>query len=568
MRRGYVSWIILVVGVIACIGIAYGASLLAGYSWDQVVSYRSPYAARELGDAGPPPGKPLAKTVVLVIVDGMRDDITRTGMPSLDRLRDYGTDVVLRTAQPSLSYPNWTTILTGAPQTLSGVTTNWWEGRVPVPSLIDEALAGGRRLAVVGPSDFADLYGVEKGPAVSLRDWPEGGYLSGTLVDDALRIAKATDPELLIVHLPDLDEAGHDFGGASAEYRQVAARIDADLSRLIAQLQSEHTAFVVVADHGHIATGGHGGWEPEVIGVPLIVSGGGARLGTPSEGTLDQVASTVAVLAGMRPPAFSNGAAVRAALATDAPAVYAAETAQRIVLLDRISTVVSGQGLTRQAGSSVSSAVNAVNTSIELRKEREKEERLPYALAVLAVTVVMLAAIAAASWRAFVSALAGAVAYYASYNLLFFVVHGYKWSLSSFNTEQYLETFFTIRMIETVVAGLMGVAVAAAVYPFVRRFAQGPRTRRYLAGWLSLAPATVLVIMSTLAMQVAWFLWAYGPQVTWTLPDFKWAFKYDLDLVQMTALGAVALLGMLVSYLVGRYHPRIAGEAGYRRLNP
>ncbi len=63
-------------------------------------------------------------------------------------------------------------------------------------------------------------------------------------------------------------------------------------------------------------------------------------------------------------------------------------------------------------------------------------------------------------------------------------------------------------------------------------------------------------------VQVAWFLWWWGASITWVLPDFKWAFKYDLDLVQMTAVGAAALLAPIVSYLIGRYHPKVrAGRA-------
>ncbi len=145
---------------------------------------------------------------------------------------------------------------------------------------MDVARAGGRRVAVVGPSDFAELYGVEPGPTVSLRPWPKGGYLSGTLVDDALRIAKATDPQLLVVHLPDLDEAGHEYGGASQQYREVAGKIDADIARLVGGLQADKTTFVIVADHGHIASGGHGGWEPEVVTVPGVFSGASVALGS------------------------------------------------------------------------------------------------------------------------------------------------------------------------------------------------------------------------------------------------------------------------------------------------
>ncbi len=62
-------------------------------------------------------------------------------------------------------------------------------------------------------------------------------------------------------------------------------------------------------------------------------------------------------------------------------------------------------------------------------------------------------------------------------------------------------------------------------------------------------------------MQVAWFVWAWGIVATWRLPDFKWAFKYDLDLIQATAIGFAAVLTPLVTYLIGRYHPRVRRTA-------
>ena len=69
-------------------------------------------------------------------------------------------------------------------------------------------------------------------------------------------------------------------------------------------------------------------------------------------------------------------------------------------------------------------------------------------------------------------------------------------------------------------------------------------------------------MQATLAMQVAWYYWWYGFDISWVLPDFMWAFKADLDMVQATALGAAALLAPLVTYLVGRYHPRVARVSG------
>jgi len=574
--RSTLSWAFFAVGTIACLATAYGAYSLAGYSWDQVVSYRSPYIRPlETPDATlttvyvppglessdiPEPGKALSERVVLVIVDGMRDDISRTAMPSLETLRGYGSDLQLTAPQPSLSFPNWTTILTGAPQTISGVTTNWYATRVFAPSIMDVVAGAGKTVAVVGPTDFADLYGVKPGPTVSLRPWPKGGYLSGTLVDDALKISKESSPALLVVHLPDLDEAGHSYGGASDEYREVARKIDADISRLITALQSDRTTFVVVADHGHIDTGGHGGWEDEVTSVPGVLAGAAVAMGT-GTANLDQIASTIAVLEGVRPPTYAAGTAIRSALSTDSPSVFLADTQHHRLFVANYVEIAS-QGTTPAAAMlerhpDVAGMDKAAEKARDARLYVERTQRAPYALAVVACVLAVVIILGVVTWRALAAATVGMAVYYAVYNALFFLVHGYLWSLSAFNTETQVSAFMNGRMAEAIVAAVLGVAVAAVVYPFLRTYPHGPGERGFLSGWLALAPATVLVIQGTLALQVAWYYWYWGLSITWILPDFKWAFKADLDMVQMTALGAAAILAPLVTYLIGRFHPRV-----------
>jgi hypothetical protein len=161
------------------------------------------------------------------------------------------------------------------------------------------------------------------------------------------------------------------------------------------------------------------------------------------------------------------------------------------------------------------------------------------------------------------------VLYYLVYNGLFFLLHGYRWSLSSFNSEDLLKAFFNGRMVEAVIAGLVACFAAADIYLALRRDPKRP-TGEYLPGWLALGTATVLTIQATLALQVAWYLWRWGVALTWVLPDFEWAFKYDLDLIQGTAVGALAILGPVVTYLAGRYHPirkRVAPAAGETQLS-
>ena len=558
-------WACFVLGTLACLGIAYGAYSLAGYSWAQVVNYASPYVSAtppvELVSVEPTPAAPLVKRVVLVIVDGLREDVSRSSMPTLNTLRTYAADISLTVPQPSLSFPNWTTILTGASQPISGVTTNWHSGKVLAPTIVDAVKASGGEAIVVGPTDFTELFGIQPGPRVSLRPWPKGGYLSGQLVNDTLRLSKeSTAATLIVLHLPDVDEAGHEFGGGSANYRQTASKVDADISRLVAGLQSPGTTFVIVADHGHIAAGGHGGWEPEVLHVPGIFAGDGVRLGKGS-GALDQVAPTISVLLGLTPPAYAEAQALRSVVATTDEAVFGADVAHHLAFAAHYIGVVRGVVPTREellAGNGADANV-ALATSDRLTSERNN--RLWMMFLAAAAAVVVVGVIGVASWRALVAAGVGAGAYYAAYELLFFVVHRYQWSLSAFNTETYVKVFMNWRLGEAALCALLGVAVAALVYPYLRANPKGAGDPEYLPGYLALAPATLLVVLATLGVQVGWYLWQWGATITWTLPDFLWAFKADLDMVQMTAVGAAALLAPLVTYLIGRYHPRVRRSA-------
>jgi hypothetical protein len=553
--NAWLRWLLLVVAIAACVAIGFAAYTLAGISWDAVVSYTSPYVGEPLPQAAAAVnGTPHPQErIVVVIIDGLRLDASRR-MATLNKLREYGSDLELTAPQPSLSYPNWTTVLTGAPPYVSGVVTNWHEGPAPVETLFDTARAARTDTVFVGPQDFEELYGVaEKTSASFMREW-SGAYLSGTYVDETLRLAGESSPtagpRLIVLHLPDIDEAGHDFGGESAEYAETVEKVDADLGRLVEEMQDGATSFVVVTDHGHIATGGHGGWESEVVKVPGVFAGNGIRLGT-GTGRLQDVAPTIAVLAGVGTPRWSAGRVLQV-LDADvyADGIAAAEE-------QRASFEAAYIGIVSPPGGGPAATVAEAE---QLRLAFDRRERLVFGFLGAAVCVTLLGLIGIASWRALVAALCGTAGYYAVYNLLFFVVHGYRWSLSSFNSEDLIDSWMNLRLAEAALSGLVAVAVAAAVYPLLRRQPKPPRDI-YLPGWLVLGPTTVLTILATLGLQVAWFVWWWGVEPTWRLPDLMWGFKYDLDLIQATALGFVAVATPLVSYLVGRYHPKVRPSA-------
>jgi hypothetical protein len=556
------GWAVLAVGLVACLTVSYAAYSLADYSWNQVVDYRGPYAklalpATEdplaLPDAAPGGGAPESRAgrLVYVIIDGLREDVSRK-MPTLNALRAHGFDAVVHTSQPSLSFPNWTTLLSGAPQRISGVTTNWFEGRVPVETLIDTALAASRTVAVSAPTDFEMLYGVNRTGHVYLRDWETGVYMTGGIVDNAIRLAGETSASLLVVHFPDVDEAGHAAGGASKAYLDTALRVDRDLGRLVTALQGPFTTFVVAADHGHIDTGGHGGSESVVTAVPAVFAGPNVRPGT-GEGTQDQVAPTVALLGDLPAPRNATGAPLDVTAVLPSSAVRF--TAQQVAAYSAYTVAVAGSATKPNVELLTAEGARArFDLATGARLASERADRLPVSAALAFVCLLVIAAVGVLSWRALVSALAGTAAYYLVYEGLFFLVHGYRWSLSSFNSEDLLKAFLNGRMTDAIIAGVIAAAVSADIYLVTRREPKRPRGE-YLSGWLSLGVATVLVVQATIGLQVAWYLWQWGASVRWYIPDLAMGFKYDLDLVQVTGLAAAALLAPVVTYVVGRYHP-------------
>lgn len=549
MRR-WLRFAFPIVVVSACVAIGVSAYLLAGRAWDGVVGYSTPYA-----EGLPPtdaPDEPLADRVVLVILDGLRLDASRQ-MATLETLRERGTDLVVKADQPSLSYPDWSAILTGGTQDVHGVVTNWHEGACEAETVLDTASRTGAPFVVVGPSDLATLYpAVSEAEATYFRAW-DSKYMATEYVDAAIRLTRREDPRLVLLHIPDIDEAGHESGGDSDEYRDVVARVDGDIRRLVEDLQDESTVFVFVSDHGHIDSGGHGGWEAEVIDTPVVIAGDGVAM---TEGSASQadLASTVALFAGLPTPRYSTGAPLTSAVVSASASALDEIGEQRALMAEHYASIaypyedVSGD------------PDEVMELAAEKRLRADRSDRIGAGLAILAAGLTVFVSIGAVSRQALGATLAGALTGTGVYNVLFFLVHGHRWSLSAFNEEELVQAWMNVRMAEAVVAGLIAAAVAGFVYPYLRRRPFGPEGR-YLPGWLTLGPAAILVQQAILAIQVAWFVWWWGVEPVWSLPDLMWGFKFDLDLVQMTALGAAAVLAPLVTYAIGRYHPRVASKA-------
>lgn len=238
--------------------------------------------------------------VVVLLIDGLgRTPAMR--LTKLKEMRQAGADVRLTAAYPSKSRPAYITLLTGLPPELHGGRNNRTAGTPGLDTLLARVRAAGLGTACVGDRIgwFAELAfgGCESAKTTMSNE----EFIRAA--DEALR-GKA---HVVVLHWLGVDWNGHEHGGASGQY--AAAARDADTLVEMVRERSAGRAVVVIADHGHSARGGHGGDEPSVMEVPLVLSGPGVTKGAaPSEpAQAEDVASTLAVLAGVAVPAASIG---------------------------------------------------------------------------------------------------------------------------------------------------------------------------------------------------------------------------------------------------------------------
>ncbi len=569
---------ILLLVIVPIALLAYGrfaATPTLMHGWDSVVNYNSPFmsplAAGKTGQA-------VTDQVVIVVVDALRNDASLR-MPTLNSLRAKGATLTLRAGQPSLSLPGWSVIGTGAWQERSGVTTNWYKGAVKADSIFAEAKKSGYRTALVGSSDWMQLYGpwLDVTQVITSPADPYNNPVAVARQDDAalaaaLAMLKADQrPGLLLLHLMGPDDAGHGAGGTSAIYNQVTLQIDARIAALVAQLDLSRTTLIVTADHGTIDTGGHGGWEDTVLNVPFVAVGKGIQPGTYPNAQQSDVAPTVAVLLGTAIPSHSQGwplmsmlsltdrvgaeRSVDAALQQAAvQGLYAQQLGAAAPDLRRLTTAQDALARADYTSAALSAREAALefaaraDAAREARLQTERGGRIPLVLVLLLPFLFWLIVIARQRLPVR-GALTGAIAYFAVYYALFFG-RGNQFSLSAFNSEEQITAYLTQRGTDALIALVVAAIIA------------GLLTRRsgLFAGAMAGVNAMFFVALG-LAAQVLYFYWLWNWEFTWYLPDLLLAFKYYLDMVQSSvfwpmlyvpAAAIVPLLSAGVAWLAGR----------------
>jgi hypothetical protein len=280
--------------VMACVAIAFGLACGAMAEHLLESANAEPAAAARLRSlpersAFGPPGH-----AAVVLIDGMRVDEAER-LASWRSLRAWKGQLSL--PLPTLSRPFYHMLLTGIPPDGSGLRSNRFEQRARHDSVADRVRAAGGSVFIVADNlDWLSrMYGpVDGSTAAGSIDGPLDGWIA--------RWRDAAAPSLLVVHATKTDSTAHASGIHSPAHHAELARADAMLARVAA---ADSDALFVLADHGHLARGGHGGPEPEVARAPIAWRARGARADSIVDPT--RLAATISAALGVAAPRSACG---------------------------------------------------------------------------------------------------------------------------------------------------------------------------------------------------------------------------------------------------------------------
>ncbi|MBX5477643.1 MAG: alkaline phosphatase family protein [Pyrinomonas methylaliphatogenes] len=263
-------------------------------------------AARNLG---PQNSAPKAKRALVISIDGLdaryllRADEYGLKIPTLRRLMREGVVAPVIGVYPSVTYPSHTTIVTGATPARHGIVNNtlfepppmkptgswfWFARDIKADTLWDAAARRGLSVGLVswpvstgaGDWNVPEIWSPGKSPFES-RDTVREYARPRGLVEEVERadpelfknltpdegddmrtrfaeyIIAHKRPQLMLVHLFDLDHFEHSYGPFTSQAFTTLEKVDGYIGRLLAAVERagllSETAVFIVSDHGFMA---------------------------------------------------------------------------------------------------------------------------------------------------------------------------------------------------------------------------------------------------------------------------------------------------------------------------
>ncbi|WMC11218.1 alkaline phosphatase family protein [Oceanimonas pelagia] len=252
--------------------------------------------------------------VILIIIDGLAHEVARHSLGYLLAMTEAerATAYKLQCELPSLSRPLYETILTGTRPVDHGVVHNEVVRLSNETSVFHLARQAGLTTAAAAYHWVSELY--NRAPYDALRDrftsdkslpiqhgafYHLDHYPDSHLLLDAEWLRQSADPDLLLIHPMNVDDAGHKFGLDSSQYRNSARHFDLLLADYVPRWLEAGYQLLITSDHGMNRDRSHGGNLPEEREVPLFVLGSAFSHNPQAHPRQTELCGTVASLLGI-----------------------------------------------------------------------------------------------------------------------------------------------------------------------------------------------------------------------------------------------------------------------------
>jgi hypothetical protein len=266
-------------------------------------------------------GAPLAKRVIVVVIDGCRlDRFHEASKPYLERMMARGTVYSsVETVYPARTVVCFSSMLTGAPPETHGIASNLvLKLGLKVESVFDVLRRAGKKGRLVGIAHLIDAFGDD---VTSVTSVAHNDRIDHNLLAAAKRELELEEPDLLVVQLLAVDQNGHVRGTYYPEYVERIEITDRLIEEFMGWCEErgyvdEETTVVLMADHGQgRGIGAHGHLSEGERYVPFALWGSGIAAGKVVEepASILDLAPTVCYLLGVEPPRSSVGRTLGAA---------------------------------------------------------------------------------------------------------------------------------------------------------------------------------------------------------------------------------------------------------------
>jgi len=536
----------LIARLIVIIALGVGAIFLALELMDNLYSYRSPLAEKP-----PVPGRsfgePFGEQVVFVLIDALRYDTSLKPevMPTLNQLRNQGASAKMHSQTPSYSSPGYGVLLTGAWPYLSDAPAFNLDYENIYPFTQDNVFSSakrhGLRTAASGYYWFEQLIP---------KDALDIGYFTSeedhqadrAVVDAAIPWLESREYDLILIHLDQVDYAGHHEGGPQGEgWEQAASRVDALLAEIVSEMDLSEDVLVICSDHGQIDQGGHGGHDAITLEEPFIMVGKGIKSGVYEDILMVDVAPTLAALIGINLPASTQGRVLTDMMFMPSNTItnLKSETARQQSQLVAAYANAIGQSLPAEAtDASANITVQQYQQALEgVQQSRLNRERMLR----IAIAVVLLLAVLVFIWKkkpkGLMNLLLAALLYTAIYHFSYVTFGPKVYSYSSVVSPTQL----------VVINGIF--AFIALIIAWLLFTFQNWITLDIKQNLSKAADIALFIILITSLPLIAHILWN-GLFATWMLPDLMLHYLALISLIQIFFVSVGVLLLVIVTGII------------------